>query len=158
MCVSWVFTTVLCVYTPYKRDILFRGILLRKLHTVCVHYYGAGVAIKEVFSLCSSHFACYYSQNKPSSDSGMFEGREELDNYEWFWGDMNRVDSEARIKEEGEVGNFAIRVNANGHFVMTFWLVLYHIVCVCVCVCVCMSERERECVCVHVCVCVCVSE
>jgi hypothetical protein len=58
---------------------------------------------------------------KSSSDSGQFDVREELDNYQWYWGHMNRVDSEARMKAEGSVGNFAIRVNASGHFVMTFW-------------------------------------
>ena len=51
----------------------------------------------------------------------MFDVREELDNYQWFWGDMNRADSEVKMKAEGEVGNFAIRVNASGHYVMTFW-------------------------------------
>jgi hypothetical protein len=51
----------------------------------------------------------------------MFEVREELDNYKWFWGEMNRADSETMMRAEGEVGNFAIRVNANGHYVMTFW-------------------------------------
>ena len=60
-------------------------------------------------------------QTKTCSDSAMFEAREELDNNLWFWGDMNRTDSETRMKAEGEIGNFAIRVNATGHFVMTFW-------------------------------------
>ncbi|CAI8022104.1 hypothetical protein GBAR_LOCUS13007 [Geodia barretti] len=51
----------------------------------------------------------------------MFEVREELENYKWFWGEMNRADSETKMRAEGEVGNFAIRLNANGHYVMTFW-------------------------------------
>ena len=60
-------------------------------------------------------------QSKPSSDSGMFDTREELENYLWFWGAMNRADSEAKMREVGEIGNFAIRINASGRFVMTFW-------------------------------------
>ena len=48
---------------------------------------------------------------------------EKLDYYQWFWGDMSRVDCVAKMREKGDVGNFAIRVNASGHFVMTLWCV-----------------------------------
>lgn len=49
------------------------------------------------------------------------EPREELDDYTWFWGHMNRAESEAKMKKVGVVGNFAIRINATGCYIMTFW-------------------------------------
>ena len=62
-----------------------------------------------------------FPQTKSISDSGQFKVREELDKYQWYWGHMSRADSEAKMKEEGELGNFAIRVNASGYYIMTFW-------------------------------------
>ena len=72
--------------------------------------------------VCVCVCVCVCVQQTSTSDGGQFAIREELDNYKWFWGNMNRADSEAKMKAEGKIGNFAIRVNATGSYVMTFWL------------------------------------
>ena len=46
---------------------------------------------------------------------------EELENYKWFWGHMNRKDCEEQLRAEGNVGNFVIRVDATGHYIMSLW-------------------------------------
>ena len=48
---------------------------------------------------------------------------EELDNYAWFWGCMSRQDCEKKLQSEGKVGNFVVRINANGNYIMSFWYV-----------------------------------
>ena len=69
---------------------------------------------------------------KSQSDGGKFNVRqvvqveevgdpEELENYRWFWGSMSRRDCEDRLRVEGEVGNFVVRINATGNYVMSFW-------------------------------------
>ena len=69
---------------------------------------------------------------KSQSDGGKFNARdvvqveeegnpEELENYKWFWGHMNRKDCEEQLRAEGNVGNFVIRVNATGNYIMSFW-------------------------------------
>ena len=69
---------------------------------------------------------------KSQSDGGKFNVRdvvqveeegnpEELENYKWFWGHMNRKDCEEQLRAEGNVGNFVIRVNATGNYIMSFW-------------------------------------
>ena len=64
---------------------------------------------------------CSATQQTSVSDSAKFEAREELENYPWFWGHMDRPTSEKKMKEVGKVGNFSIRINAKGEYVMTFW-------------------------------------
>lgn len=69
------------------------------------------------------------SDSKSFSDSGKFNIRkndldldsEELCNYQWFWGPMGRADCENRLTQTGKCGNFVVRVNASGDFVMSFW-------------------------------------
>ena len=69
---------------------------------------------------------------KSQSDGGRFNVRqvvqveeegnpEELENYKWFWGHMNRKDCEEQLRAEGNIGNFVIRVNATGNYIMSFW-------------------------------------
>ena len=48
---------------------------------------------------------------------------EELDNYGWFWGCMSRQDCEKKLQSEGKVGNFVVRINASGNYIMSFWYV-----------------------------------
>jgi len=69
---------------------------------------------------------------KSQSDGGKFDVRqrvevvddpEELENYRWFWGCMSRQECENKLKSEGKVGNFVIRINASGDFIMSFWYV-----------------------------------
>jgi hypothetical protein len=43
------------------------------------------------------------------------------DQPKWFWGTMSRQECEDKLKEKGEIGNFVVRVNANGHHIMSFW-------------------------------------
>lgn len=84
------------------------------------------------------------SSSMPNSGSGMFQrdgegggsnhsaGAEfrhrvvavaDEDSPKWFWGTMSRQDCEDELKERGEIGNFVVRVNANGHHIMSFWRV-----------------------------------
>ena len=44
---------------------------------------------------------------------------QELEGYPWFWGWMSREDCERRLHAEGEVGNFVVRINAMGDYVMS---------------------------------------
>ncbi|XP_064390037.1 uncharacterized protein LOC135337940 isoform X3 [Halichondria panicea] len=39
----------------------------------------------------------------------------------WFWGKASRQEAERRLLSEGKVGNFIVRINASGHYVMTYW-------------------------------------
>ena len=39
----------------------------------------------------------------------------------WFWHYMSRQDCEKKLRDEGKIGNFAIRINANGHYIMSLW-------------------------------------
>ena len=84
---------------------------------VHVHVYMYN-SMYDIWCVC----VCVCVQQTSTSDGGQFAIREELDNYKWFWSHMNRGDSEAKMKAEGKIGNFAIRVNATGSYVMTFWL------------------------------------
>ena len=49
--------------------------------------------------------------------------QEELENYGWFWGCMSRQDCEKKLQSEGKVGNFVVRINARGYYIMSFWYV-----------------------------------
>ena len=64
------------------------------------------------------------------SDGGKFDRllgvqveEEELDNYGWFWGCMTRQECEKKLQSEGKVGNFVVRINASGNYIMSFWYV-----------------------------------
>ena len=46
---------------------------------------------------------------------------QELEEHPWFWGWMSREDCERRLETEGEVGNFVVRINAMGDYIMSFW-------------------------------------
>ena len=39
----------------------------------------------------------------------------------WFWGFMNRGDCEKKLYNDGEIGDFVIRLNANQQLVMSLW-------------------------------------
>ena len=39
----------------------------------------------------------------------------------WFWDTTSRQEAERRLLSEGKIGNFIVRINASGHFVMTYW-------------------------------------
>lgn len=71
-------------------------------------------------------------RSKSQSDSGRFKVRmavevndpaeeEELNNYTWYWGSMKRPECEKKLQEEGLVGNFVVRLNARGEYIMSFW-------------------------------------
>lgn len=48
---------------------------------------------------------------------------EDLERYDWYWGEMSREDCTQSLKERGIIGNFVVRKNNRGDFVMTFWYV-----------------------------------
>jgi len=39
----------------------------------------------------------------------------------WYWGNVPRQEAEKRLLSEGKRGNFIVRINANGYYVMTYW-------------------------------------
>ncbi len=89
-------------------------------------YISQSITVNESFKR-SSGFAA--DSGKSQNDSRQFkvsqseEDREseELENYKWFWGHMNRSDCERRLHMEGEVGNFVVRINADGNLVFSLW-------------------------------------
>lgn len=46
---------------------------------------------------------------------------EDLGRFTWYWGVTSRADCEAMLKEKGVVGNFVVRMNDRGDFIMSFW-------------------------------------
>lgn len=56
---------------------------------------------------------------------------EELERYDWYWGEMSREDCTQSLKERGLVGNFVVRKNNRGDFVMTFWYVWLYMLYMC---------------------------
>ena len=48
----------------------------------------------------------------------------------WFWGYMNRGDTEKKLYYEGNMGDFVVRLNANKDLVMSLWYVPLN-VCFC---------------------------
>lgn len=41
----------------------------------------------------------------------------------WFWGFMNRGDCEKKLYNEGEIGDFIVRLNFRQQLVMSLWYV-----------------------------------
>ncbi len=62
-----------------------------------------------------SHRRFKVSQSEKDRES------KELEKYKWFWGHMNRSECERRLHMEGEVGNFVVRINADGNLVFSLW-------------------------------------
>ena len=60
---------------------------------------------------------CFSERISPGSSNG----HENFDNYSWFWDTMSRADTEKKLQTEGKVGNFVVRVNAEGRYVMSVW-------------------------------------
>lgn len=48
---------------------------------------------------------------------------EDLNRFTWYWGKISRSSCEAMLKAKGEVGNFIVRLNDRGVFIMSFWCV-----------------------------------
>lgn len=46
---------------------------------------------------------------------------EDLSKYEWFWGPMSRDECAKELQERGQIGNFIVRKNDRGDYVMSFW-------------------------------------
>lgn len=44
-----------------------------------------------------------------------------LAKYKWFWGFMNRGDCEIKLYNEGEMGNFVVRLNSNQRLILSLW-------------------------------------
>ena len=38
----------------------------------------------------------------------------------WFWGHISRAECDKRLRTEGRVGNFVVRINAEGIYVMSY--------------------------------------
>ena len=46
---------------------------------------------------------------------------EDLSKYDWFWGPMSRDECAKELQERGQIGNFIVRKNDRGDYVMSFW-------------------------------------
>ena len=46
---------------------------------------------------------------------------EDLGRFTWYWGVTSRSDCEAMLKDKGVVGNFVVRMNDRGDYIMSFW-------------------------------------
>ena len=45
----------------------------------------------------------------------------DMTRYAWYWGPLSRQECETELKERGIVGNFVVRMNTSGDYVMSFW-------------------------------------
>ena len=45
----------------------------------------------------------------------------DLSLYTWYWGVTSRQDCEMMLQEKGVVGNFVVRMNDRGDYIMSFW-------------------------------------
>ncbi len=83
--------------------------------------------IVERFAGCHSDdgkFSHRIDTSQPTSSNGnSVIDEDELSRYDWYWGEMTRDDCTVSLKERGMVGNFVVRKNNRGDFVMSFWLV-----------------------------------
>ena len=70
-------------------------------------------------------FSHRVNSSQPSSSSGnsVVIDEDELLRYDWYWGEMTRDECTQSLKEKGSVGNFVVRRNSRGDYVMSFWLV-----------------------------------
>ena len=46
---------------------------------------------------------------------------EDLCRFTWYWGMTSRADCETMLKDKGVVGNFVVRMNDRGDYIMSFW-------------------------------------
>ena len=64
---------------------------------------------------------CEDDSNDGNTNDADTSDTQQLEGYLWFWGWMSREDCEKRLRAEGEVGHFVVRINAMGEYVMSFW-------------------------------------
>lgn len=57
----------------------------------------------------------------PSSQQSTDEEEDDLSRYDWYWGPMSREECERGLKEKGQIGNFVVRKNDRGSYIMSFW-------------------------------------
>ena len=107
----------LCVYSSSKQKYPLYFMCISFIERKSTHSNDRGT-----FLVCNVHHfvslimeVTHYTQTKSSRES------EKLDNYEWFWGDMNRADCVAKMSREGKIGRFVIRIDPRGSLAMTFW-------------------------------------
>lgn len=86
--------------------------------------------------MCSLPLAETLFHIPPEGDKGLEEtsAYEESDwdflvQMTWFWGFMNRGDCEKKLYNEGELGDFVVRLNANQQLVMSLWYVNNNTLC-----------------------------
>ena len=62
-----------------------------------------------------------FTHNQSSQRSIDEDEEEDLGRYDWYWGPMSRDECEKSLKEKGQIGNFVVRKNDRGNYVMSFW-------------------------------------
>ncbi|XP_019852537.1 PREDICTED: uncharacterized protein LOC100638682 [Amphimedon queenslandica] len=55
------------------------------------------------------------------SSQSIDEEEDDLSRYDWYWGPMSRDECERSLKEKGQIGNFVVRKNDRGSYIMSFW-------------------------------------
>ena len=101
-------------YYPYKHSFRFKCSL---------HLLGKGMTsnVYNVYSLLLMQQGQEDSDDYSEADLGPLDGSstQQLEEYPWVWGWMSREDCERKLHAEGEVGNFVVRINAMGDYVMS---------------------------------------
>ena len=62
-----------------------------------------------------------HTQNEEEKSAYEDANWESLVQSKWFWGYMNRGDTEKKLYTEGKMGDFIIRLNSNQQLVMSVW-------------------------------------
>lgn len=60
-----------------------------------------------------------HKTHKPKSVK--VDDNEDLTQYDWYWGQMSRDECGKELMERGKIGNFVVRKNDRGDYVMSFW-------------------------------------
>ena len=57
-------------------------------------------------------------RTKPSEDD---DDDDDLSMFDWYWGQMSRDECSKELMDRGKIGNFVVRKNDRGDYVMSFW-------------------------------------
>ena len=58
------------------------------------------------------------NKTKPSEDD---DDDDDLSMFDWYWGQMSRDECGKELMDRGKIGNFVVRKNDRGDYVMSFW-------------------------------------
>ena len=85
-------------------------------------FHHSGIAATVISRQNHSANAMFGHRTKTKTNQEFVEDPD-MTRYAWYWGRLDRQDCERQLKERGTVGNFVVRMNAAGYYVMSFWWV-----------------------------------